>query len=167
MRPWTPRLFESIVLSLVLSSLPASLSATEFGAAHLVFEKTTKMKKVEASLYMSLLDQSVKNDQPGDARSLRCAVATSGKSGAVPAGGRFIVRLVGEEGSAPWRSRDLTASIDERGEAGFEAGDIQGLVDDADVDGATPELFRIDFDGGKGKKVIQITIDCVHERFEG
>lgn len=156
------------IVAVALCFGAGALSATEYGATHLVFQKTTKMKKVAASLYLSFLDQTVKNDSPEAPRRVRCAVATSGKGGPVPAIGKLIVHLRGEvaDSSIPWQSRSLTESIDERGEARFEDEAILGLVADANADGAEPDLFRIDFDGGKGKKVTQATVDCVHESVE-
>lgn len=160
-------LLPALFVAAGLCPLPASLGATEFGATHLVFEKTTAMKKVTASLYMSIVDRSVKNDEPGNRRRLRCAVAAMGKRGALPARGAVVLRLQGESGGASWQGSGLIEPLDSRGEAEFDDDAILDLVDEASAAGARPELFSITFDGGKGKKVTRITVDCIQERVDG
>ena len=125
------------------------------------------MKKVAASLYMSFPDQSVKNDESGDPRRLRCSVTALGPSGPVPAKGELALRLLGEKQTSSWESSELAESVDRRGEVEFDGDAILELVDEANADGAEPELFRIEFDGGKGKKLNQITVDCIHEPVVG
>ncbi len=144
----------------------SALGATEFGAIHVVFEKATKLKRVETSLLMSFLDQSTQGDQLGAGRRLGCSVVALGTTGeALPARGEVTLRLEGAAlGSlAPWKGSALSEVLDPRGDVVFDAEGILGLVNEAIANEAEPALFRIDFDGGKGKKVAELTLDCVHE----
>lgn len=127
------------------------------------------MKRVAASLYLSFLDQSVKNDEPGARRSLRCAAAAAGGAGSVPARGEFILRLEGTDAgsSVPWRSGTLTRPIDERGQAVFDDVAILDLAEEAAEEGARADRFFLEFDGTGSKRVTRITIDCVHQRLVG
>lgn len=141
-----------------------ALSATEFGATHIVFEKATKMKKVESSLLMSFLDQSAKADRLEASRRLRCAVTAATKGVPLAVKGKVLLRLEGVSGaSTSWQGSSLSRALDDRGDVLFDSESILDLVDEAAADDATPAWFRIDFDGGKGKKVAQVTLDCIHE----
>ena len=157
------------VLAAVLWLRPVALGATEFGATHLVFERPTGMKKVAATLYMSVVDRSLESDEPGNRRRLRCAVAAMGKNGPLAARGEVGVRLRGEAGSAlaTWQGSELVEPLDGRGEVEFDDEAILALVDEASAAGAKPELFSIEFDGGKGKRVTQVTVDCIQEPVDG
>jgi len=153
----------AVILTLAL--VPVAVSAEQFGATYLVFEKTTKMKKVAASLYLPFPDPSVRGARLDDRRRVRCAAVARGKSGTVATAGRLVLRLVGEESgsAARWTSRALQRTLDERGEARFEDDEILQLVDEAAAPGVDLELLEIEFDGGKGAKIAQLTVDCVHE----
>lgn len=155
----------STLCALILWLAPSVLSATEFGATYLVFEKTTKMKKVSVPLLMSFLDQSEKGDTIDTGRRLRCAAQTFGNADPVTPKGRFVVRLLGQDGGASWESREFSGALDDRGEVVFEDDAIASLV--AEAGAAEPELFQIEFDGAKGPKVAHVSIECIHEREDG
>jgi hypothetical protein len=162
----TPAVLAALLWSLASGGFGA-LEAVEFGATHVVFEKGTKLKKVETSLFMPVLDQSVRGDELGDQRTLRCTVSAMAKGGLLPAKGAVILGLQGPTASAtPWRSAVLRETLDERGDVMFDPDSILGLVDEAIAAGAAPDLFEIRFDGGKGPKVSQVTVDCLHELVE-
>lgn len=166
-RAWGARLAGLVALAVLVCAGAGELAATEFGATHVVFEKATKMKKVEVSMYLAALDQTDPDDDLSRERRLRCTVAASGKNGSLPVKGAVELRLVGTaDGSEPWEGTTLSVSPDPLGDVSFEAQQILDLVDEARASGAEPELFRVDFDGGKGKKVVELTMDCLHDRAE-
>jgi len=161
--PVQPYLMPAAIFLFAGFSLPpAPLSASEIGATHLVYEKAVKMKKADVTLLLSFADQSRPSDTLLRPRALNCLVIARGKSGPLPAKGKLVLQVLGSRLSAPWESRAVSATAED-GAASFNADDILGLVDEATADGANPELFRIRFDGGKGKKVSSLTMDCLHE----
>lgn len=123
------------------------------------------MKKAAVSLMMSILDQASPSDDLADARRLRCAVAAFSKGSALPAKGNITLRLEGssQNGAQFWSGAPLKFALDDRGTVVFAAEDIFALVDAALDQNAEPARYRIDFKGGKGKKVAEATLDCVHE----
>ncbi len=160
----------SIALLTVLGTLTAALSpsplrGSEIAATHLVYQKAVKMKKIDASLFLPFLDQSRKSDSPIRPRQLSCAVFAEGKSGPLPVNGSFRLRLLGEVArtGATWESMVVAGSVNGSSEYRFAANDILGLVGEATAAGATVDLFRVDFDGRKGKRVTVLTMDCVHQ----
>jgi hypothetical protein len=151
----------ALLCPLIAGLFPAISNGSEVAATHLVYEKAVKMKKVDAFLFLPFLDQSRKSDNPQRPRQVDCSVFGEGKSSQLPAKGRFRLRLLGRTGtSSPWQSQELSASLDETGQGSFATDEIQNLVQaagDAEI-----ELIRIEFDGGKGKKVSSVTVDCIH-----
>ena len=148
--------------------LVAPLAASEIAATHVVFEKPTKMKKADTFLYLSLVDQSRKGDSAQASRLIDCRVFAEASSGPLPVKGTFRLRLLGEaKGSgASWTGSAINAPLDGAGRGTFQPAAIAGLVDQADSAGASARLMRIEFDGGKGKKVRRLTIDCENKEGE-
>ena len=141
----------------LLSPLPAA--ASEIAAAHLVFEKGVKMKKLDATLY-------VPYDEVGD--RLRCGVQARGRGGRLAASGSFRLRLVGhlEDGSETWAGEVASAEVDAGGEAGFDTGEIARLTSRALLAEAVVSYYRIDFAGGRGGRVAELTLDCLRDRVD-
>jgi hypothetical protein len=152
---------------LVIAALvaPAAADGAEIGAAHLVYEKPVKLKKLEATLYLSYADQATKSDPVTRARRVECAVAVVGTRKPLTATGRVELRLLGAvQGSgAAWRSSSRSAEVDADGQARLDAAAILELASEAEAARAEPELIAIAFSGGKGKKVSTVTIDCLRE----
>lgn len=150
------------VLAAAVTALAAAggATATEIVAARLVFEKSVKMKKLDATLYVPFA--------PGSG-GLHCGVVTRAKGGRIDAGGSFLLRLVGEssQGSETWESGLARATLNGFGEAEFSAEQVAGLAAEADADRADARFYRVDFDGGRGGKVDEVTVDCLLERGDG
>jgi len=153
------------LVTLTATLSPTPLEGSEISATHLVYQKPVKMKRVDPSLFLPFLDQSRKSDSLNRPRQVNCAVFAEGKSGPLRVKGTFRLRLLGRVArtAAPWESTVVVGSVDGSSEFMFGADDILGLVSEATAAGAGVELFRIDFDGGKGKKVTVLTMDCLHE----
>ena len=134
----------------------AVASAAETGVTRLVFEKSTKMKKIKTTLYLSF--------SAGESSALRCGVVARGNSGAIPAAGAFSLRLIGESagGGEVWESDAVSSSLDDNGDAWFEAEEISGLADEA-PGGTEIRLVQVGFKGGRGGKATEVTIDCLRE----
>lgn len=153
--------FLALLCPLIAGLFPAISNGSEVAATHLVYEKAVKMKKVGAFLFLPFLDQSRKSDNPQRPRLIDCSVFAEGKNGQLSAKGSFRLRLLGKTGSSTsWQSPELSAPLDETGQGSFATDEIQNLVQAAG-DGEI-ELIRVEFDGGKGKKVSTVTMDCVH-----
>lgn len=133
-------------------------SATEIGATRLVFEKSAKMKKIETALYLSFVEEEV--------RQLSCGVIARGKSGAIPVAGSLRLRLDGdsENGREVWKSSAVERAVDDHGDAIFEVGDLTELVAEALIAEARVRLVRVDFQGGRGGRASELTLDCLYER---
>ena len=144
---------------------PGTFRGSEISVVHLVLEKPTKMKKVEAALFMSCLNQSLKGDKPHDLRRLGCLVTAKGKNGSLKTKGKLLLRLLGRRltTSTAWQSRAAVMPLNKAGGADFGVQAILDLISDATAIGVEPEVFEITFDGGKGKKVTELTIDCLHK----
>ena len=138
------------------------LTASEIAATHVVFEKATKMKKADTFLYLPLVAQSTKSDSPSARRLVDCRVFAEGKAGPLPVRGALRLELLGEivDSSGQWTSDRITVPIEAGGKASFQPDEILSLVDQAQTDKAAPRFMRIAFDGGKGKKVSRLTVDC-------
>ena len=147
---------------------PATASASEIGATHVVFEKPVKMKKADTVFYLPLVDQSRKSDNPRASRLIDCRAIAEASRGPLPVTGKFRLRLIGKENGsdAVWTSPAATASLDGDGRARFQPGALADLVSLADSAGAVARLMQIEFDGGKGKKVARLTIDCENREGE-
>lgn len=148
--------------------LTPAARASEIAATHLVFEKAVKMKKANAFLFLPLLDQSRRSDVPDGSRLVDCRVFAEGKTGPLAVKGAFRLQLTGElSGTAePWASDRITRPVDADGRGTFQPVDLLSLVDDALTDGIDARLLRIEFDGGKGKKVTRLTVDCENREAE-
>lgn len=149
-----------LALSALSAVWPHSLAATEIAATHLVFEKSAKLKKVDATLYLPFVDES---------QRLLCGVQARGKSGRLNAAGTFRLRLVGERsgGSEAWESDRVSAPANGFGEGGFEAAELADLAAAARADGADSLFLRVDFAGGRGGRIEELTLDCLRERSGG
>lgn len=143
---------------------PTPLRGAEVAATHLVFEKAVKMKKAEAVLYMPFFDQARKSDSAERPREIECLAFADGKKGPLPVRGTFRLRLVGEAGPSNllWESKAIASPIEAGGEASFDSDSVLGLVAEAADADAELDLIRIEFDGGRGKKVATLTVDCIH-----
>lgn len=156
-------LFLAVLGTSVAAVCPVRLEGSEIGATHLVYEKAVKMKKVDASLFLPFLDQSRRTDNTQRGRQVHCAIFAQGKRGALPVKGKIRIRLLGSRAAAPWESTSVISPVDDSGGAGFNVSDILALVNEAGAANAGIELFAVDFDGGRGKKVTTLTMDCLHE----
>lgn len=134
----------------------AASPAAETGVAHLVFEKSAKMKKIDTTLYLSF--------PSGEPSSLRCGVVARGKNGVIPAAGSFRLRLIGETagGGEVWESDAVTSALDDAGDARFEAADVSGLAAQA-PGGAEIQWVEVGFKGGRGGRATELTVDCLPE----
>ena len=150
----TSTIAAALALSLVLGG--SSVGATEIVAAHLVFEKSVKMKKLDVAVYVSFVDGT---------NGLACGVLVRGKSGPLATTGSFQLRLVGElaDGSEAWESRSLTAGVDDIGDGSFSGEEIDELVADADAAGVEVAFYRVDYEGGRGGRVGELTVDCLRQ----
>lgn len=145
-------------MAAVLALATGALPATEIGATRLVFEKSAKLKKTEAALYLS---------HAGDeARQLDCGVMARGRKGPIPVAGSLRLRLVGESENRreTWQSAAIERAVDGDGNAAFEVGDLVGLAAEAALAEARPRLVRVDFRGGRGGRASELTVDCLYER---
>ncbi len=148
---------------------PGALAAVEISATYRVFEKSVKMKRIDATLYLSFADQTGRRDSLARPRRVECAVAAAGSRAELRARGRLDLRLVGRErggAGAPWASSVLRAELDEEGRVSFEASELEKLVAEAQAAEAEIELLKIDYAGGKGKKVVALAVDCLREPAE-
>jgi beta-glucanase (GH16 family) len=157
---------QELVVDYVRVYQAAAVKGSQVGATGLLYEKRVKMKKVEVFLSMSFENQARKKDSPRDPRHVWCTVTAQGKTGPLAAKGKVLLRLVGEDpvsptAFVPWQSSVLSESIDAQGDAAFEENQIQRLVNEAQADGARIQYLHATFDGGKGKKVEQATLDCM------
>lgn len=139
---------------LALGLVAAGVSATDLAVTRLVFEKSAKMKRIDAALYMPFDD---------GVTGLACGVVARGRSGRTDASGTLRLRLTGETARAgeSWESESVRASLDGFGEAGFDADELEGLAAEARAAGATRVVIRVDFDGGRGGRVEELTLDCL------
>lgn len=144
-----------MILALALAVFPAALAAGEIVTGHLVFEKSVKMKKLDATLYVPF--------EEGEGMS--CGVIARGKNGRLPASGSFRLRLVGEQvdGSSPWEGRTVSAAIDDTGHAVFAGEEIAELASEAGAQGAEVALHRVELVGGRGGRVTELTLDCFRD----
>jgi hypothetical protein len=151
----------SILGSTLLPSA-APLRSAEISGLHLVFEKPRKMRKADVTLFMPFADQARPSDTPGRAWKLSCSLVATGKKGELPVRGAVELRLLGSSrsGSARWQS-DIIRSTPSDGLVDFDADEITSLVSQATAAAASVELFRVDFDGGRGKKLLKLTFDCI------
>jgi hypothetical protein len=157
----------SLVLSVVLGSIlttlsPLAVESAEIAATHLVFEKPVKMKKADTFLFLPLVDQSSKSDSIDRDRLISCRVFAESKGGPLVVRGSLRLQLIGEVNAtgAFWQSETASQPIDADGRARFQPAAILELVDEARSDRAEARLTRIDYRGGKGKKVSKLTVDC-------
>lgn len=160
------RTLSALPLLLIVALIaPAAADGAEIGAAHLVYEKPVKLKKLEATLYLSYADQARKSDPVTRARRVECAVAVVGTRRPLTATGRIELRLLGAvQGSgAAWRSSSRSAEVGDDGQVHLDAAAILELASEAEAARAEPELIAIAYSGGKGKKVSTVTIDCLRE----
>lgn len=157
-----PRL--AALLLFAASVATSSTSAAEISATHVVFQKATKMKKADTFLYLPLVDQSRKADSATADRLVDCRVFAESSRGPLTVKGNFSLRLLGEDkgSEASWRSSVITAPVDSDGRGTFGSAAIADLVGQAGSAGAEARLMRIEFDGGKGKKVTRLTLDCAN-----
>jgi beta-glucanase (GH16 family) len=157
---------QELVVDYVRVYQAAAVKGSQIGATGLSYEKRVKMKKVDVSLSMSFENQARKKDSPRDPRRVWCTVTAQGRTGPLTAKGKVLFRLVGEvpvsaTAFVPWQSSVLSESLDAHGDAVFREDQIQALVNEALGDGAKIHFLHATFDGGKGKKVEQVTLDCM------
>lgn len=171
MKPSTFRLTAATTLAITavcLGSAPGRLGASEISATHVVFEKPVKMKKADTFLYLPLLDQSRKSDSAGRDRLIDCRVFAESAAGPLVVKGRLKLRLLGEVtgSAASWRSSVATELVDGDGRARFQAAAVHALIEEAETSNAEALLMWLEFDGGKGKKVTRLTVDCENREGE-
>lgn len=157
-------LITASILGWALAQGVAPLQSAEISAIHLVYEKPRKMKKADTTLFMPFADQALKSDPPSRPREVLCSVVATGGKGALPVRGTVALQLLGSSrtGSGSWES-DVVRSQLENGAVGFAASEIDALVSQATAVEASIHLFRIDFDGGRGKKIRKLTLDCLQQ----
>lgn len=131
----------------------AAVPAAETHVVRLVFEKSAKMKKIDATLYLSF--------RSAEQGALRCGVVARGRGGAIPAAGSFALRLIGESAAgAVWEGRAVSSPVDDNGDAWFDADEIAGLAAEA-PGGAEIRWAEVGFKGGRGGKATELTVDCL------
>ncbi len=152
---------QELVVDYVRVYQPAAVKGTQVGATGLAYESPVRMKQIDASLAMSFENQSRKRDEPRDARRLWCTVTTRGTRAALAPKGTVRMRLGGTAGSSAWQGRQISAGLGRDGSAIFTEEEIGQLVAEAEGEGATIEQFLVIFDGSGGKKVTELTLDCL------
>ena len=149
----------------LLGLCPAAVRCREIVATHLAFEKPVKMNRAVATMYASVEDQTRSSAAPGESGSLDCRVVARGRKGRLGVSGDLTLRLLASragEDSDAWESRPLEAELDENGEASFSAEDLIDLTVSAAASGVVPDLYRVDFGGGRGGRMTELAIDCLH-----
>ncbi len=151
---------QELVVDYVRVYQSAAAKGSQVGRTDLAFEKRIAMKKIEASLTMSFENQARPRDRLADPRRVWCSVTTRGTRAARVAKGELRLRLTGID-PAPWESRALQAALGADGSVIFGEDEIGQLVDEATAAGATIRDFEVTFDGRRGGKVTELTLDCM------